>query len=128
MLIRYIAAKIYDAFILLALFFAFTALCLIGNHGEAISSGTRWYQIGLLTITFIYYILSIRFGGQTIGMRSWRLQIIADNGAIQYQQIVGRILLFLPSLFIAVIRFKTPQDLLDLWTKTRLITPSRKSI
>ncbi|ASQ44899.1 RDD family protein [Legionella clemsonensis] len=120
MLFRYIAAQIYDSFILTALSFGFTAICLLTTHGMAIAPATKWYQYSLLTLFIGYYLTSIRHGGQTIGMRAWRLQLISDNGKLNWWQAAGRLILVLPALAGGLLRFRNPQQLLYRWTKTRL--------
>ena len=74
MVIRFISALIYDLIIACTLLFAFTAICLIANKNQAIAPGTPWYQISLVVIVLLYYVLSLRYGGQTIGMRAFRLK------------------------------------------------------
>ncbi|KTC76826.1 RDD family protein [Legionella brunensis] len=117
---KYLAAQIYDSFIIIALFFAFTTLCLIANHGFAIPPATRWYQLSLLGLFIGYYLLSVVYGGQTIGMRAWRLQLQTDLGRPSWQQAIGRLLLIFPALLGGLLSFKNQQQLLYRWTKTKL--------
>jgi uncharacterized RDD family membrane protein YckC len=75
-------ALVYDFFPVLALWFitagAFTAL-----HGDAVRGG--W--LGLLEfavlwlVAGLYAVLSWRRGGQTLGMRPWRLRVTDARGA-----------------------------------------------
>ncbi|KTD18169.1 RDD family protein [Legionella jordanis] len=118
---RYFAAQVYDFLILIALFFAFTAFCLIGTQGQAISPGTHSYQSALLGLTFAYYAISLRYCGQTIGMRAWRLQLISETDVLGFKQVVKRLLLLLPATVFAVLFGKHPQYLLSCWTKTRIL-------
>lgn len=74
MVIRSLAALIYDLFIITALCFFFAGIVVFFNHGQAIAPATRWFQATLLVIIFLYFYFSLRQGGQTIGMRAWRLQ------------------------------------------------------
>ncbi|WED43187.1 RDD family protein [Legionella cardiaca] len=120
MLLKYIAAQIYDGLILLALFFAFTVLCIFINHGLAIPPATRWYQIGLTLLFISYYIISIIYGGQTIGMRAWRLQLCTDKGFPNFQQATTRLFLTVPAIIYGLLCLKNPQTPLYNWTKTRL--------
>ncbi|CEK11938.1 RDD family protein [Legionella hackeliae] len=120
MLLRSLAAQIYDSFIITALFFAFTTICLLFNHGTAIAAATRWYQFCLIALFVAYYMISLRYGGQTIGMRAWRLQLISKNGNLNWQQTVRRLLLILPAYVVGLVSFHSPQQLLSQWTKTRL--------
>ncbi|OCH97802.1 hypothetical protein A8135_00830 [Legionella jamestowniensis] len=120
MLFRYLAAQVYDSFIILALFFGFTAICLLTTHGVAITPATRWYQLSLVVIFISYYQVSFIYGGQTIGMRAWRLRLIADNGNPGWWQAAKRLILVLPALVVGLFSFNNPQRLLFHWTNTRL--------
>lgn len=120
MLFRYLAAQIYDGFIILALFFGFTAICLLTTHGVAITPATRWYQLGLVVVFMSYYQISFIYGGQTIGMRAWHLQLIADNGNLDWRQTARRLILVFPALLVGLLSFNNPHQLLFRWTKTRL--------
>lgn len=121
LLFKYFAAQLYDGFILLALFFAFTAVCLLINHGVAIPPASHWYQLSLLAIFLIYYLLSISYGGKTIGMRAWRLELVAERGNPSLFQAATRLMLVIPAVLIALIMWQNPQRLLLSWTKTKLI-------
>ena len=74
------AAALYDLLPLIALWFATAALAL------AVTAGTLdyhawWYRLSLLVVTGGYFVLSWRNGGQTIGMRAWRLRVVDETGA-----------------------------------------------
>ena len=45
-----------------------------------IAPGTQWYRAWLLLVAFAYYGVSWRLGGQTIGMKAWRLRVVPDAG------------------------------------------------
>ena len=119
--IRNMAAVIYDGMILLTLFFLFTALCLCYRHGIIIPSGSVWYQLSLLCIIFGYYFLSYRNGGQTIGMKAWRLRLVSLKTHLSSKQILARFFLIIPAFLYAMIRFKNPWVLLQEWTQTDII-------
>lgn len=74
-------ALFYDAFPVLALWFAVAAV-FVGLHGDSVRGG--W--LGLLEfaclwlVTGAYATLSWRRGGQTLGMRPWRLQVVSAAG------------------------------------------------
>ena len=117
--IRYLGALIYDALIICVLLFVLSAILILFNHGQAIPSSTRWYQFTLLVFALLYYGNSMKFGGQTLGMRSWRFKLISVNkNGLSKQQILARILLSIPALFIAPFYFKGSYTLLNRWTKT----------
>ncbi len=82
-LFRRLFSSFYDALILLALWMLITALWLPVTGGEALSSG-HWYyplyQTTLFIAAYAYFVLSWIRGGQTIGMRAWRLRVRSNDG------------------------------------------------
>ena len=77
-------ALVYDAVIALAQLFVISALSLavLPGHkpvtpGSAASYGVFTAIWGVLGA---YAMLSWRFGGQTIGMKPWRLKVVAADG------------------------------------------------
>ena len=91
MIIRFFSAVIYDLVIVCTLLFAFTAICLFVNKNQAIAPGTVWYQISLVMIVLLYYVLSLRYGGQTIGMRAFHLKINKPKFSKARQRITDRV-------------------------------------
>lgn len=76
-------ALVYDFFPMLALWLSVAALSYAANGGEPVTPGSvsAWIEfIGLLCVTFLYAGLSWRFGGQTLGMRAWRLRAVSADG------------------------------------------------
>ena len=74
---RRLAAQIYDLFLLIALLFIATALLLPFTAGEAISvQQTLIYRIYLAVISFFFYGWFWTHGGQTLGMRAWKIKIL----------------------------------------------------
>ncbi|MBL8298062.1 MAG: RDD family protein [Rhodanobacteraceae bacterium] len=74
-----VAAAIYDFFPLLALWMATGAVALLATRGK-LDPHAWWYFPTLVLVTASYYLLSWRYGGQTIGMRAWRLRVVDRNG------------------------------------------------
>jgi uncharacterized RDD family membrane protein YckC len=76
-------ALIYDFFPVLGLWFAVAALSYALNGREPVTPGSlaAWLEfIALALVTFLYAGLSWRFGGQTLGMRAWRLRAVDTLG------------------------------------------------
>ncbi|MBL4763409.1 MAG: RDD family protein [Gammaproteobacteria bacterium] len=78
---RRCAAMLYDALILIALFFIATALLLPFNDGQAIQAGNFYNQLYLLSISYVFFGWFWTHGGQTIGMRTWKIKIQNLGGA-----------------------------------------------
>lgn len=76
-------ALVYDVFPVLALWFAASGLMLALRGGRVVDPGSpaSWLAFGLLWATSgAYALLSWRRGGQTLGMRPWRLKVVAADG------------------------------------------------
>jgi uncharacterized RDD family membrane protein YckC len=76
-------ALVYDFFPVLGLWFGVAALSYALNGGEPVTPGSlaAWLEfIALALVTFLYAGLSWRFGGQTLGMRAWRLRAVDSRG------------------------------------------------
>lgn len=81
-----LAALAYDVFPLAALWMATAGLFLLAARGDVDAAhppaGYRLaLQFALLAVTAGYFVLSWTRGGQTIGMRAWRIRIVAAEGA-----------------------------------------------
>lgn len=80
-----VLAAIYDAFPLLAIWFATAALVLLLRGGTPVAPGSPGAVLALalmLLAGFGYFGLSWRRGGQTLGMRAWRLRLRGAGGGI----------------------------------------------
>lgn len=78
-LIRRLAAIFYDLCLLFAVCFVATALLLPFNAGEAFSGDQFFYSFYLLTVSFIFFGWFWTHGGQTLGMRSWKLAVLTET-------------------------------------------------
>ena len=89
-LMRRLFAISYDCFLLLALLFITTAIFNSINHGSAIESGDMLYiplVITLSVISFFFFSWFWTHGGQTLGLKTWRLRVIDTNfNPISWQQ------------------------------------------
>jgi uncharacterized RDD family membrane protein YckC len=74
-----IVAGAYDLLPLLALWFVTAAAALAATAGT-LDYHAVWYRLALLAITIAYFVLSWIRGGQTIGMRAWRLRVVGADG------------------------------------------------
>ena len=79
-LFRRLAAAVYDALLVLALCML-TTLCVIAfRRGEFINPGNLLFQLSLLTTAAVFFIGFWVYGGQTLGMRAWRLRVVQHSG------------------------------------------------
>ncbi len=106
-LIRRLAAIMYDWLILAALWMAAMALALLvvallnstgiislanyTDHADFITQHKLWFQLYSVLCFFWFYLYFWCKGGQTLGMRAWRLLLVQQNGeAISLKQAVLR--------------------------------------
>ena len=80
-----LAAAIYDLFPLLALWMLTAGIVLLAAHGQVdVAHPSFAYRLtlrsALLAVTAVYFVVSWARGGQTIGMRAWRLRVVAADG------------------------------------------------
>lgn len=82
-LVRRLLAAFYDALLLLALLFIATAVMMSFNDGKAIQPGQALSYLltpVLLLISFLFYGWFWTHGGQTLGMKSWKMRLTLDSG------------------------------------------------
>lgn len=83
---RRIAALTYDLLLVVAIAFVVTFAFLPLSGGEAILVSTRGalarlYHVLLLGSVFLYFAVGWVRGGQTLGMKAWRIRVVAASGA-----------------------------------------------
>jgi len=97
-LIRRLAAISYDLLLLVALDFIATAIILVFTGGVAIDSSNPFFKLYLLLIAYWYFAWQWVHGGQTLGMRAWKIRVYsADNGVVSWPIASKRYLLALLS-------------------------------
>ena len=84
---------VYDGLVVAAVWMVATALLLLLTGGEAVRPGQGWYTAYLMTVAFYYFGWFWTRGGQTLGLRSWRLRVVAaDGGRVRWGQALVRFL------------------------------------
>jgi len=96
---RRIAALGYDLLLLAALLFMFTLSLFPLTGGRAIEPGTLWYRLCLVAIVVLFFTGFWVHGGQTLGMKAWRLRVVArDGGPVRWPSALARFAASLVSL------------------------------
>lgn len=78
-LIRRLAAIIYDSILLAAVLFVATAAILPLNSGAAFTSKQLFYPAFLVGISFLFYGWFWTHGGQTLGLRAWKIKVLTED-------------------------------------------------
>ncbi len=78
---KHIAALIYDIFPILGLFLVTSLIMVVIRGGDEVAPKTLWFQLMLLAEFYLYFSYSWKKGGQTLGMRAWKI------GIENYQQL-----------------------------------------
>ena len=88
---RRLGAAVYEVFTLFAVAFVATVpwVALLPEH--VVSAGNPWFQVYLLLVFQLYFALCWKNGGQTLGMRAWRLCVVTEEGqALSWKQALLR--------------------------------------
>jgi uncharacterized RDD family membrane protein YckC len=70
-----LGAALYDALLVVAILFVATGAAVIVNGGEAIASHGVWFKLYLLICAFPYFAWCWTHSGQTLGMKTWRIEL-----------------------------------------------------
>jgi len=75
-----LAAMAYDWLLLGSVCFVLTLALILLRGGVAIAPGTWWYTALLIAVSFLFYGWFWSHGGQTLGLRAWRLRVVRIDG------------------------------------------------
>lgn len=88
---RRLAAMCYDALLLLAILLVFTFSVWALRGGREVAPGTLWFQAALVLVTLGFYVGFWTHGGQTLGMRAWKIRVEGAHGeALTWSKAVAR--------------------------------------
>jgi uncharacterized RDD family membrane protein YckC len=77
---RRIAALCYDALLIGSILMLVTLAIIALRGGQPVAPGNLLYQTALVGATGAFFIGFWVFGGQTLGMRAWRLRVQPASG------------------------------------------------
>lgn len=125
---RRIGAIFYDGLLLLGLLFLATALLLPFSKGEAFAPNHLLYSIYLLLVTYLFFGWFWTRGGQTLGMRAWKIKVCTTKGGnLSWTQATARFLAALISWglgglgFLWILFNKNRNGWHDLLSKTQIV-------
>lgn len=100
-LFRRLAAMVYDGFLLAALWLLAAGALVALNGGNALSplQGQLILFPTIVLLTAGFYTWFWTHGGQTLGMKTWKIRLVTSEGkAITRHQALTRILASIPSI------------------------------
>lgn len=79
-------ALLYDVVAILAIVMVVGLLCQLATGGQLITTGPQvhiawWYRPLQALVVATYFLLSWLRGGQTLGMRPWRIRLTGRHGS-----------------------------------------------
>lgn len=96
--LRRLVAMFYDALLLLSVLLVATALVMIVTRGT-LNYHNPFYRTFMFLLCFAFFSWFWLHGGQTLGMRAWRLRVQNRNGGpISIWQALLRFIVAIPSL------------------------------
>lgn len=109
-LLRHLAVVVYDLLLLISVLLFAAALAVgvnaVVTGGQAIAAGNLFFFFYLLAVSFLFYGWFWTHGGQTLGMRTWKVFLLSDNQhRVSWRQAFLRFIVAIPSWFTLGIGF-----------------------
>jgi uncharacterized RDD family membrane protein YckC len=116
-LLRRLGAMLYDSLLVIALLMLATVPFVVVRGGDIVEPNDNLaYQICMLLVMFAFFVFFWSYGGQTLGMRAWRMRLETKAGDVpSFQTASLRFLVAMLSLLALGLGF-----LWQLWDKDRL--------
>jgi uncharacterized RDD family membrane protein YckC len=93
---RHVAAFVYDLFPIIGLWLLTSVVVVLLRGGNEVPPGTLWFQLLLMAECVFYFTFSWIKGGQTLGMRAWKIGI-ENHQNMSWWQTLARFLVGLLS-------------------------------
>lgn len=123
-LLRRLGAMLYDSLLVIALLMLATIPFVAVRGGDIVEPNDNLlYQVCMMLVIFAFYTFFWSYGGQTLGMRAWRLRLETKDGGIPTFPVAAlRFVVAVVSLLAAGLGF-----LWQLWDKEDLTWHDRAS-
>jgi uncharacterized RDD family membrane protein YckC len=96
-----LAALTYDALLVLGIWFVLGIIFVAINDGEHVATHNPFLPSAMFIVLFWFNTHFWRRGGQTLGMRAWRLRLLNDDpGQLSLMQCLVRFLVSLISFLL----------------------------
>jgi uncharacterized RDD family membrane protein YckC len=76
---RYLCIIAYDTLLLLSVLLVASFVAVALNGGEAIGSDNPFFMLYIFAVCFFFYGWFWTHGGQTLGMRAWKVYLIGNQ-------------------------------------------------
>lgn len=104
---RRLLSMVYDSLLLAAVLFVAFAIFIKISEMTDIEPAHSIKSVYLLSVIFFFYAGFWTHGGQTLGMKTWRIKLVHENGqAISWGQALLRYMGALPSWFIIILSIR----------------------
>jgi len=114
LLLRRLAAMTYDGLLLIAVMFMATAAATALTGGESISAKNPLFTTYLFFVCFGFFAWFWTHGGQTLGMRAWKIRLQKFDGAsITLWQSLLRFITGLPAwicILLGIVKIVLPES------------------
>jgi uncharacterized RDD family membrane protein YckC len=125
---RHLAVMLYDTVLLLSVLLLASLIAVAFNSGEAIDNNNPFFMFYLISVSGFFYGWFWTHGGQTLGMRAWKVQIRdQQQNNISWKQVVIRFVVAIISWLLLGLGFwwqylgKDTQNWPDYFSGTHLI-------
>ncbi len=113
LLFRRLAAMSYDGLLLIAVLFVATGAATAVTRGESISAGNPLFTTYLFLVCFVFFAWFWTHGGQTLGMRAWKIRLQRfDGSSITLWQSLLRFITGIPPwlcILIGIVKIVLPE-------------------
>jgi uncharacterized RDD family membrane protein YckC len=76
---RRLMASVYDWLLIIAVMMVLS-VPVVALLNDPVSPGNFWYRIALSLVALLFFTGFWVWGGQTLGMKAWRLRLLANDG------------------------------------------------
>ncbi len=113
LLFRRLAAMIYDGLLLIAVLFVATGVATAVTRGESITAGNPLFTTYLFLVCFVFFSWFWTHGGQTLGMRAWKIRLQRiDGSSVTLMQSLLRFITGLPAwlcILLGIVKIVLPE-------------------
>ena len=126
-LFRHLGVMAYDFLLLLSVLLVATLIAVAANGGQAIDNNNPFFMLYLLVVSGFFYSWFWMHGGQTLGMRAWKVHLVGQQQHdISWKQAIIRFVVAIIAWIPAGMGYwwqwlgKDKQSWLDYYSGTRL--------